>query len=94
MPRRFLKKERITLLDSLRGVALLGILLMNIPGFAFPEAQTENPVLFSEKGINCTIWYYVELIFSGTQRALFSLLFGAGMILFISRQQSLFALAY
>ena len=28
--------DRITLLDSLRGIAILGILLMNIPGFGLP----------------------------------------------------------
>ena len=29
--------QRLRLIDALRGVALLGILLMNIPGFAMPE---------------------------------------------------------
>jgi uncharacterized protein len=28
--------ERIIILDSLRGLAVLGILLMNIPGFGLP----------------------------------------------------------
>ena len=28
--------ERIVILDSLRGIAILGILLMNIPGFSRP----------------------------------------------------------
>ena len=30
------ESDRIILLDSLRGIALCGILLMNIPGFALP----------------------------------------------------------
>jgi uncharacterized membrane protein YeiB len=29
--------ERLKLIDALRGVAVLGILLMNIPGFAMPD---------------------------------------------------------
>jgi uncharacterized protein len=81
------QSERITILDSLRGIALLGILLMNIPGFGMPEIQSNDPSVFDEKGINYQFWYYIELIFAGTQRALFSLLFGAGMILFVTRQQ-------
>ncbi len=81
------QSERITILDSLRGIALLGILLMNIPGFGLPEIQSGDPSVFDEKGINYHWWYYIELIFTGTQRALFSMLFGAGMILFITRQQ-------
>lgn len=30
------QSDRIVILDSLRGFAILGILLMNIPGFALP----------------------------------------------------------
>ena len=30
------QRERIVILDALRGIAILGILLMNIPGFALP----------------------------------------------------------
>ena len=33
------QSERIIILDSLRGIAVLGILLMNIPGFAFPQVS-------------------------------------------------------
>jgi uncharacterized membrane protein YeiB len=33
------ESDRIILLDSLRGIALCGILLMNIPGFALPFMQ-------------------------------------------------------
>ena len=34
--------ERLKLIDALRGVALLGILLMNIPGFAMPNYFSES----------------------------------------------------
>jgi len=79
-----LQKERIDILDSLRGVAILGILLMNIPSFGY-SVLGGDPSLRNEAGtINYTIWYYVSLIPDGTQRALFSILFGAGIILFTS----------
>jgi len=79
------QQERITILDSLRGIAILGILLMNIPGFGFPEVQTSDPSILNETGINYKTWYIVEWALSGTQRAIFSMLFGAGIILFITR---------
>ena len=84
------QKERITILDSLRGIAILGILLMNIPGFGLPEPLCYGDLsVLSEKvqGINFKTWYFIELSFAGTQRALFSILFGAGIILFIGRKE-------
>lgn len=81
------QKERIAILDSLRGIATLGILLMNVPGFGFPEARANNPAVYNETGINYQVWYVVEWLFSGTQRAIFSMLFGAGIILFMDRME-------
>ncbi|HEX4958751.1 MAG TPA: DUF418 domain-containing protein [Lacibacter sp.] len=78
--------ERIVLIDSLRGIALLGILLMNIPYFGLPEPAFDNLVLMNEMGtINQKVWYFINMVPEGTQRAIFSTLFGAGIILFISR---------
>ncbi|HLF45898.1 MAG TPA: DUF418 domain-containing protein [Chitinophagaceae bacterium] len=74
--------ERIKTIDIVRGVALLGILLMNIEGFGIDWIQ-----LFTiERGSHSTIDFrtmaVIETFFSGTMRGLFSMLFGAGMILF------------
>lgn len=78
--------ERIGIIDSLRGIALLGILLMNIPWFGLSEASAENLTLKHELGtINQKIWYIVDWALEGSQRAIFSMLFGAGVILFTSR---------
>lgn len=77
------QSERIIILDSLRGIAILGILLMNIPAFSLPG----NTSVLTETGLNYYLWYYVSLIPQGTQRALFSMLFGAGIILFIRGQE-------
>jgi uncharacterized protein len=82
------QSERIVLLDSLRGIAILGILLMNIPGFALPDPVIEDPSVLNEWGtVNFKTWYFINWFMEGSQRALFSLLFGAGIILFISRQE-------
>src|SRR5688572_10212825 len=77
--------ERILLLDSLRGIAILGILVMNIPGFAMPTVAYFNPTMIDFTGANFYAWYGIEFFLEGSQRALFSMLFGAGMLLFISR---------
>ena len=80
--------ERIIILDSLRGIAILGILLMNIPGFALPEPVYGDPSVLNEWGtVNFKTWYFIEWFMEGSQRALFSMLFGAGIILFVTRQE-------
>lgn len=79
------QSERIIILDSLRGIAILGILLMNIPGFSIPGVAESDPTLINFSRPNYYTWYVVEGILEGTQRAIFSMLFGAGMLLFISR---------
>ncbi|MBS1935792.1 MAG: hypothetical protein JST96_17465, partial [Bacteroidetes bacterium] len=80
------QSERIVIIDCLRGIALLGILLMNIPYFAMPDPAADNLALLKEEGtINGRVWYLINCCFDGTQRAIFSMLFGAGIILFITR---------
>lgn len=82
------QSERIVVIDALRGVAILGILLMNIPGFALPDPVYGDPSVLNEWGtINYKTWYFIEWFMEGSQRAIFSMLFGAGIILFISRQE-------
>ncbi len=80
------QQERIVIIDSLRGIALLGILMMNIPYFALPEPAFDNLAVNNELGtINQKVWYSVNWFLEGSQRAIFSMLFGAGIILFITR---------
>ncbi|MEJ7645071.1 MAG: DUF418 domain-containing protein [Chryseolinea sp.] len=81
------QSERIVLLDSLRGIAILGILLMNISSFAQAPILHLDPMLLNEQGINYYVWLIVFWLLNGTQRALFSMLFGAGVILFVGRQE-------
>lgn len=80
------QRERIRIIDIIRGIAVLGILLMNIPYFAQPAIQAYNINVMNEySGINYFIWWGVEGLFEGTMRALFSMLFGAGCLLLIGR---------
>jgi uncharacterized protein len=51
------QKERIVILDSLRGFAILGILLMNIHSFGLPG----DPSVRNESGANFNAWYYIAL---------------------------------
>ena len=77
--------DRIEALDVLRGFALLGILLLNIIGFGLPFLSYLNPAADgATSGVNFGVYVTVELFFEGALRALFSMLFGAGVILFSS----------
>jgi uncharacterized protein len=80
--------QRIEALDVVRGFALCGILLMNITGFGLPDAYTNPQNAGGATGINLTTWIITEIGFEGTQRALFSMLFGASVILFTSRLEA------
>ena len=79
------ENQRIKLIDALRGVALLGILLMNIPGFSMPDYFSEG---FKNDPSNVNFWVYkiIGVFFEGKMRALFSVIFGAGILLFISKK--------
>lgn len=79
------RKSRINSLDVIRGIALLGILLMNINGMGLPFSYSDPSVLGHTEGLNFYVWVTNELLFEGTMRGLFTLLFGAGVILLTGR---------
>jgi uncharacterized protein len=78
--------QRIRLIDALRGVALLGILLMNIPGFSMAQYSSES---FKSDPTNVNFWVeaVISIFFEGKMRALFGMIFGAGVVLFISKKE-------
>ncbi|HVQ08281.1 MAG TPA: DUF418 domain-containing protein [Allosphingosinicella sp.] len=80
--------RRIEALDFVRGVALCGILLMNITGFGLPDAYVNPMNAGGATGANLWAWIVTEIGFEGTQRALFSMLFGASAILLVSRLEA------
>jgi uncharacterized protein len=82
------RKERIQLLDCIRGIAVLGILLMNITGQGQAgQLYDMMDVRLPLTGPNFYAWAGEMFLFEGTMRGLFSILFGAGTLLLIGRLQ-------
>ena len=78
--------DRIATLDVIRGVAVMGILIMNITAFAMPEAAYTNPAAYGgHTGIDLAVWAFNVVFIDGKMRGLFSFLFGASMLLVIDR---------
>ncbi len=78
--------ERLTAIDTLRGVAVLGILVMNIYAFAMPYQAYVNPLLMGgTEWYNLGIWFFTHLFFDLKFMAIFSMLFGAGIIIMSER---------
>lgn len=80
---------RLATLDLIRGIAVLGILAINIAGFAGPMASATSPSLLHPAGpADEAAFAFSFLFFEGKMRALFSLLFGAGLVLFWERTEA------
>jgi len=80
--------QRIQAIDVLRGVALLGILVMNIRTFAMIEAAYFFPTAYGDlTGGNLVVWWLGDLLANRKFMTLFSLLFGAGVILQAARAE-------
>ncbi len=78
--------ERIEAVDVLRGFALLGILTMNIVAMAWPFAGYEDPRHSGgDDPANRAAWLLNATVFSGKMMTLFSMLFGAGLVLMADR---------
>ncbi|MBM3755482.1 MAG: DUF418 domain-containing protein [Acidobacteria bacterium] len=77
--------DRYQSLDMIRGVALFGILLMNITGFGLPFAYGNPTIYGGATGVNLWAWITTNMFFEGTQRGMFSILFGAGFLVLIQR---------
>src|SRR3954471_4103896 len=81
--------ERIPIVDVIRGFALLGILLMNIPGFGGPVGIAGNPTSFGHHTrLNLWTWVVIGVLFEGKMRGAFSMLFGAGTLLLTDRAEA------
>jgi uncharacterized protein len=78
--------ERLSSVDTLRGLAVLGILVMNIYAFAMPFAAYFNPLIYGgDSGVNLHTWTFTHLLFDQKFMTIFSMLFGAGLALMGTR---------
>lgn len=76
------QSQRFESLDVLRGVALLGIFAMNVMTFAMPLAAYMNPAVYPEyAGTNRLVYWALHLGFDLKMMGLFSMLFGAGVVI-------------
>lgn len=80
--------DREHTVDVIRGFALLGILAMNIIAFAFPSEAYQDPMgpgitpwTGPFEGANAVSWWAVHLLADQKMMGLFSMLFGAGVVL-------------
>ena len=81
--------DRIGSIDTLRGVALLGIFVMNIPFFALSGTSFFNPPADGGfTGANYAFWLVSHLLFDMKMMAIFSMLFGAGVVLMAERLEA------
>ena len=81
--------ERIGSLDVLRGFALLGILVMNVQLFAMIDATLFNPTSYGDlTGANFLVWFLSHLLFDQKFMTIFSMLFGAGIVLMTQRAEA------
>ena len=78
--------ERNVTLDFVRGVAILGILLLNISAFGLPKAAYLNPAWSgSASHSDAWTWALLDLLAQVKFLTLFALLFGAGLQLLLPR---------
>ena len=82
--------ERLVSLDYIRGVAVLGILLANIVVFAQPRIANGWPGGLTARmnSADTAVWAFEYLFIDGKMRGLFTVLFGAGMWLFVERART------
>ena len=80
---------RLPALDLIRGVAVLGILAINVASFAAPGSAAYSPDLphpgTAGLWANHAAYLATLILFEGKMRALFSVLFGASLLLFVER---------
>jgi len=81
--------ERYFAVDVLRGFALLGILAMNIVAFGLPFSAYDNPMRGGGfTGLDRVVWFGNHLVFEEKMMTIFSMLFGAGLVLMDQRAET------
>ncbi len=77
---------RIKALDALRGLAVIGIVPMNVIAFSMPPAAYFNPRSFGGDGpLETALWAVSFLVIEDKFRALFAMMFGAGVAMLLDK---------
>jgi uncharacterized protein len=79
--------SRIFSLDVLRGIALLCILIVSIWEFGGFSNNRQTFFRTGTHGGNYNLLSFVTIVFEGKMRALFSIIFGACIILFVAKKE-------
>lgn len=80
---------RYLTLDAVRGIAVMGILLMNIISFAMPDAAYFSPAAYGGTSPPDVIsWAIMSVLVDSKMRGLFSMLFGASLLLVYERAEA------
>ncbi len=78
--------QRLRTLDAVRGVAVMGILLLNIVDFAMPGYAYVDPNYYGgASGANWWTWAGCYVLADGKMRGLFTMMFGASTVLIAER---------
>ena len=77
---------RVDALDAARGLSVCGIVLLNVYNFAMPPAAYFNPLAYGNTGAATLAIWALEAIFAQDAfRAIFAMLFGAGVTIQFER---------
>ena len=78
------------MIDAARGLAVCGIVLLNIYNFSMPPAAYFNPLAYGYTGpATMVIWTAESVLAQDTFRAIFAMLFGAGVAILFERGSTL-----
>lgn len=80
-------RKRITALDALRGVAVIGIVPMNVIAFSMPANAYLNPRVWGGTGeLEVALWAISFVLVEDKFRALFAMMFGAGIAILLGKK--------
>ncbi|HET7708356.1 MAG TPA: DUF418 domain-containing protein [Sphingomicrobium sp.] len=84
-----ISRDRIVTLDIIRGIAVMGIFSVNVVAFAMIDGAYFNPAAYGgHSGVDLALWMTNMVVVDGKLRSLFSMLFGASMLLVAERAEA------
>ena len=78
-------RERVLVIDVLRGFALIGIIVANMRGFNSPMEAYSRPYLFWDSPTDLAVQGAIDFFVSGKFMTLFAMLFGLGFAVQMDR---------